>query len=43
MNKESMILEIYYRKARGKREGGKRDWSWPRGEKGKRREREKKG
>jgi hypothetical protein len=37
-----MVLELYCRKAGGKREGRKRererDWSWPRREKGKRRE-----
>jgi hypothetical protein len=33
-----MILELYCRKAGGKRKGGKRErnWPWPRGEKGKR-------
>jgi hypothetical protein len=43
-----MVLELYCRKAGGKRKGGnrererERDQSWPRGEKGER-EREKKG
>ena len=40
--RQSMVLELYYRKAGRKREGRRereRDWSWPRGEKGKRRER----
>jgi hypothetical protein len=36
-----MVLELYYRKAGGKREGRKeRDWPWPRGKKGERKERE---
>jgi hypothetical protein len=42
----SMVLELYYRKAGGKREGRKerkRDRPWPRGKRGERREREKKG
>ena len=42
--RQSMVLELYCRKAGGKREGRKRererDWPWPRGEKGKK-EREK--
>ena len=31
-----MVLELYYRKAGGKREGRKRErgWPWPRGERG---------
>jgi hypothetical protein len=38
-----MVLELYCRKARGKRKGRKeRDWLWPRGEKGER-ERKRKG
>jgi hypothetical protein len=38
----SMVLELYYRKAGGQREGRKeRDWSWPRGKKGEGRERER--
>jgi hypothetical protein len=38
-----MVLELYCRKAGGKREGKReRDWPWPRGEKGEK-EREKKG
>jgi hypothetical protein len=37
-----MILELYYRKAGGKRKVKERDQPWPRGEKGER-EREKKG
>ena len=37
----SMVLELYYRKTGGEREGRKdRDWPWPRGKKGERRERE---
>jgi hypothetical protein len=38
-----MVLELYDRKAGGKKEGRKereRDWPWPRGKKGERRERE---
>jgi hypothetical protein len=37
-----MVLEFYCRKAEGKRKCRKRDWLWPRGDKGKK-EREKKG
>ena len=39
--RQSMALEFYCRKAGGKREGRKRkrDWPWPRGEKGEERER----
>ena len=38
----SMVLELYYRKTGGEREGRKdRDWPWPRGKKGERRERER--
>jgi hypothetical protein len=35
-----MVLELYCRKAGGKREGRKREkgWPWPRGERGKERE-----
>jgi hypothetical protein len=41
--RQSMVLELYCRKAGGKRKGKReRDLPWPRGEKGKR-EREKKG
>jgi hypothetical protein len=41
--RQSMILELYYRKAGRKRKGKReRNRSWPRGEKGER-EREKKG
>jgi hypothetical protein len=42
--RQSMVLELYCRKAEGKRKGRKRerDWPWPRGEKGGK-EREKKG
>jgi hypothetical protein len=36
-----MVLELYCRKAGEKRKGRKRDWPWPRGDKGKRRERRK--
>jgi hypothetical protein len=41
-----MVLELYYRKAEGKREGKRdrereRDWPWSRGKKGKRGERRK--
>jgi hypothetical protein len=47
---QSVVLELYYRKAGGKRKGGKRererererDQPWPRGEKGGK-EKEKKG
>jgi hypothetical protein len=43
--RQSMVLELYYRKARVKREGRKeRDQPWPCGEKGKgKRERELEG
>jgi hypothetical protein len=35
-----MVLELYCRKAGGKREG-KRDWPWPREEKGEGKERKR--
>jgi hypothetical protein len=39
--RQSMVLELYYRKSEGRREGRKRErgWPWPRGEKGEGRER----
>jgi hypothetical protein len=38
--RQSMVLELYCRKAGRKREGRKRrDWPWPRGERGEGRER----
>jgi hypothetical protein len=41
--RQSMVLELYCRKAGGKRKDRKRerDWPWLRGEKGERRERRK--
>jgi hypothetical protein len=44
VNRQSIVLELYCRKAGRKRKGGKRerDWPWPRGAKGEK-EREKKG
>jgi hypothetical protein len=41
--RQSIVLELYCRKAGGKRKGKKREreWPWPRGEKGKGRERRK--
>ena len=39
--RQSIVLELYYRNAGGKRKGRKeRDWPWPRGKKWERRERE---
>ena len=35
-----MVLELYYRKA-GRKKVKERDWPWPRGKKGERRERER--
>jgi hypothetical protein len=38
----SVVLDLYYRKAGEKREGRKeREWPWPRGEKGEKKERRK--
>ena len=33
--RQSMVLELYCRKAGRRRESRKRDWPWPHGERGK--------